>query len=57
MLILILLSGAAVFYFVQRLIYRRNWSRGLDIQVDFHERSAFEGDEGGMTEVMPTLAG
>ncbi len=52
MLILILLAGAFLLYFLEHKLYRKLWNRGLNIQVKFAERSAFEGDKSSLTEVV-----
>ena len=43
-MLLLLLAGAGGFYLLQRLLYRRYWSRGLGIAVAFETRAAYEGD-------------
>lgn len=48
-LLLIFLAGAAVFY-LQRLLYKRIWDRGLDVRVRFGDAFVYEGQTTEITE-------
>ena len=48
-LLLIFLAGAAVFY-LQRLLYKRIWDRGLDVRVRFGDAFVYEGETTEITE-------
>jgi len=52
MVIVILLLVALLLFFLERALYRRFWNKGLDIRVNFNGSTAFEGDNGTLTEVL-----
>lgn len=52
MVILILLLGVVLLYFLERKLYQRYWNKGLNISVNFSKKSDFEGGEGTIIEVL-----
>lgn len=50
-LLLVLLIGA-LFYFFQNLLFRKNWYKGLDINVSFEKNTVREGDRNTLVEVV-----
>ena len=48
-LLLIFLAGAAIFY-LQRLLYKRIWDRGLEVRVRFGDAFVYEGQTTEITE-------
>jgi len=52
MVIIILLLSAVLLYFGERALYRRFWNKGLDIRVNFTGKTAFEGDDSSLIEVV-----
>ena len=52
MRLLVVLIIGAVFYFVQNLLFRKNWYKGLSVDVDFEKHTVREGDQNTLTEVV-----
>ncbi len=50
--LIILVAGAAILFFLQRILYKKLWDKGLDIDIRFQERSAFEGEKGTLMEIL-----
>ena len=50
-LLLVVLIGAA-FYFFQNLIFKKNWYKGLDVDVAFEKNTVREGDRNTLIEVV-----
>ena len=52
MQIIILLAGAALVYWLQDLLYRRFWNRGLSVLIRFQDKPVLEGETAVLTEVI-----
>ena len=50
-LLIVLLIGAA-FYIVLRLVFLKNWYKGLDVKIDFEHRTIREGEKNTLSEVV-----
>ena len=50
-LLLVLVIGA-LFYFFQNLFFRKNWYKGLDVNVGFEKNMVREGDQNTLIEVV-----
>lgn len=53
-MIRLIAAGAAIFlvYLLEQLFYRRLWSRGLGVRIQFKQDSLFEGEEGVLLETV-----
>jgi uncharacterized protein (DUF58 family) len=50
--LLLALSGAALLYFLQSILYRRFWDSKLSVDIKFSKDSAIEGEEISLVEVI-----
>ncbi len=50
--LIILVAGVAFLFILQRILYKKLWDKGLDIDIRFQERSAFEGEKGTLVEIL-----
>ena len=50
-LAIVLLIGA-LFFFLQHLLYKKNWYKGLDVNLDFEKHTVREGDQNTLIEVV-----
>ncbi len=50
-LLIVLLIGAA-FFFLQGLIFRKNWHKGVNVDIDFEKNTVREGDKNTLIEVI-----
>ena len=50
--IIILLAGAALLYWLQDLLYRKYWDRGLSVSIRFQDKPVLEGETANLTEVI-----
>ena len=52
MRLLIVLAIGAAFFFLQGLIFKKNWYKGLDVDIDFEKHLVREGDKNTLVEVI-----
>lgn len=50
-LLIVLLIGAA-FFFLQGLIFRKNWHKGVNVDIEFEKNTVREGDKNTLIEVI-----
>jgi uncharacterized protein (DUF58 family) len=50
-LLIVVLIGA-LFYFLQHLLFRKNWYKGLDVSLDLEKHTVREGDQNSLIEVV-----
>lgn len=51
-MLLLLLLGMALAWFLQRKLYQQNWQKNLKIQVSFQNSAVYEGEESALKEVV-----
>ena len=44
-MLLLLLFGMALAWFLQKKLYQKNWQKNLKIQVSFQDSAIYEGEE------------
>ena len=50
-MLLLLLFGMALAWFLQKKLYQKNWQKNLKIQVSFQDSAIYEGEEIGRAHV------
>ena len=50
-LLLVVIIGA-LFFLLQHLLFRKNWYKGLDVNLDLEKHTVREGDQNTLTEVV-----
>ena len=45
-MLILLLSGLLAAFLIQKLVYRKNWEKGLSVKVAFQDSWVYEGEEG-----------
>ena len=51
-MLLLLLFGMALAWFLQKKLYQKNWQKNLKIQVSFQDSAIYEGEESTLKEVV-----
>ena len=51
-MLLLLLFGMALAWFLQKKLYQKNWQKNLKIQVIFQDSAIYEGEESTLKEVV-----
>lgn len=51
-MLLLLLFGMALAWFLQKKLYQKNWQKNLKIQVIFQDSAIYEGEESTLKEVI-----
>ena len=51
-MLLLLLFGMALAWFLQKKLYQKNWQKNLKIQVSFQDSAIYEGEESTLKEVI-----
>lgn len=51
-MLILLLSGLLAAFLIQKLVYRKNWEKGLSVKVAFQDSWVYEGEEGILKEIV-----
>ena len=51
-MLLLLLFGMALAWFLQKKLYQKSWQKNLKIQVSFQDSAIYEGEESALKEVV-----
>ena len=43
MLLILMLISAALFYYIQKLVFRKNYKKGLQVKINFEDNYIEEG--------------
>lgn len=52
MLLVLMLISAALFYYIQKLVFRKNYKKGLQVKINFEDNYIEEGARSGLKEVI-----